>query len=512
MRICVIVPSQAALIQAGVRIRYERLQSHLSTLGITLSIQVLDQRLDKPAADFDIFVFSKCYDIRAQILAKALSAAGKFVGADYFDDYFSQTSDSRFEKQRQSLRLMSRLCDFSLCSTPRMLNALSAHGQFRAVHVLNDPYNVLDQHELASCLSQKMDSAHQRSMVEIAWFGMGDNPFFSVGLDDLAAMGDALNRIHGVRSHLTILTNTRALNVARLEMLRRLSVEFTIEEWTEKCERDLLERCFACFLPVNGQQFSIAKSLNRAVTALSAGVQVLSAGYPLYRAFEAFIYRSPSRLIADFEKKSMSLNAGNAQQLIAVLMQEASPVIEAERLAKFLSSVLEHGASARLQSAETKPQAVLHGKRSAQHNHKPVQKLGHFSIGTPFSSRGLNYDIQFIQSAGRNGLDVLIGAKALSHLVPEKHALLSDGTLQTGRPVKVLRSLKMPYFSQGDVVLEGRLNTLSSYQRLMLSLRAKTQELFPGVEVMPSEDEPSLLAAGHQGFSDESAVCATGAA
>ena len=73
-------------------------------------------------------------------------------------------------------------------------------------------------------------------------------------------------------------------------------------------EAKVLEKTDIAFLPVNYQNFSLAKSPNRALTALVHGCQVLSPGYNLYQDLNDFIYTSGRSLASDIIKQSYVFN------------------------------------------------------------------------------------------------------------------------------------------------------------------------------------------------------------
>ena len=70
MRICVIVPSQGYLAQAGTRIRYNRLRDSLAALGSSLETAIIGDFRNKARLDHDVH------------------------------DYFSQEGDSRCRARR----------------------------------------------------------------------------------------------------------------------------------------------------------------------------------------------------------------------------------------------------------------------------------------------------------------------------------------------------------------------------------------------------------------------------
>ena len=192
MKISVFVPSEGYLDTAGVRIRYDRMRAPLAELGWTLQIVPIDDAPPPSEDDSRVYLFSKCQDARALVLATAAEEAGIATGVDLFDDYFSQELDSRFATQRLWLRSMARQASFFLCSTPRMLDVGNGYFGCRAGHLLPDTHEQFDADRVERELDSKIRKAQRERKIPVLWFGMADNPNFPVGLHDLAAFGEAL--------------------------------------------------------------------------------------------------------------------------------------------------------------------------------------------------------------------------------------------------------------------------------------------------------------------------------
>lgn len=427
MKICVLAPSASYLVSAGVRVRYRRIEGPLSELGHELSVV--------PIADFkrpqdfkhDVYIVSKCYDARALVAARLIAARGAALGVDLFDDYFSQISDSRFTWRREWLTALLASADFILCSTPAMRAIAQRIAPNHPAHILNDPYGQLDQRTVAAALAGKLERLHQTRTLRLGWFGVGDNPYFSVGLADLAAFGGELARLRTNRFdvRLEILTNRRAVTADALAALRRIALPFELDDWSEQREAMLLERCTACFLPVNAQSFSVAKSLNRAVTALTGGTQVLSAGYPLYESLGDFIYRDAGQLLADLEARRPLLRPETLEPFAHLMESYASPTAEAHKLSAFLQK------SSQRPTTEMSHLAVVHGPHSTRDAHLFVQSMGGLSVASPFAKQQLPYDLRFVLRPNGPGIDLLIASdkrrklspKFAAHLVPDSNFL-----------------------------------------------------------------------------------------
>jgi hypothetical protein len=335
MRIIVIVPSKAHKQTAGVRIRYDR----LSAAGVPIKVEAYDDLAADIFFDGDVYIFSKTYSAEAGVAARKLREMGKVVGIDLFDDYFSQLYDSRLQWSRDWLRRFGGVFDFALCSTEVIRQVAEIYMPNKPLLVLPDPFPKIDVHKMASMLVRKLSRAHQTRAIPVAWFGIGSNPYFSVGISDLAAYSSAFAELeHGSFSvNLTVLTDRLSLTANNLARLSKLPVQYKIKPWSLEAEEQVLADSLVSFIPVNGQSFSRAKSLNRALSAISAGTQVLSSGYPLYSMLDSIIYRSASALLSDIELGECRIRGGNIEEVERLIRSVSSLSETASEVLAFLN-------------------------------------------------------------------------------------------------------------------------------------------------------------------------------
>lgn len=413
MNVIVLIPSHTHSESAGLRIRYGRLAEALSRLGIRLALTAIES-FDPLKADCNVVILSKCYDARGLLVEALLSQRGIPVGLDLFDDYFSQAKDSRLGRFRSWLSQALRLADFAVCSTPAMASVTSRYRSDIPVHILNDPAPAFDQLALAEGLSRKIAVAKSEGILRVCWFGIGDNPFFPVGLSDLFAFSSDLRALASaeIPVELTILTNRRALNAEGLSMIARLPLAATIKEWSIKCEADVLGRSMLCYLPVNGQLFSAAKSLNRALTALSSGCQVLSAGYPIYSAVEQFIYRDAGTFLDDFSRGFFKLSPATVGSLVRKIDEVGSIDEESTRLANFLAEITSNTTE---QEARRGTIYLINGYSTSASAHALVKAAGGLSIGTPFCTAPLDFDV-IVKLSARGEQAIFVSERARSRL------------------------------------------------------------------------------------------------
>lgn len=393
MKIQVLVRSPEWLHSAGARIRYRRLQPEFARLGCTLAIDPLSRIIEGLKLNADVYIFSKCNDAAALMLADMLREAGALVGFDLFDDYISNSSSLTFG-QRDFHRSLVGKVDFLLCSTPRMAAAALAVDPSIPAHVLNDPFESINYERIAQLLQAKAHKARQTGRIDILWFGQGANPIFPVGISDLAGFSDALRPLAtaGLDVRVKVLTNSAALDMEGLTALRRLPYPTDVHEWSIAAEATSLDQATLAFLPVNYQSFSTAKSLNRAITALTHGTQLLAAGYPLYSALDSLIYSDAAEFVADFQSGSFRMRASSLPALCEHFASVADPAQEAARFLSFLEAL--PAELVRVDINERQPRAVLHGASSSPAVHTLARSLGWLSLGSPLTQRPLPFSAQ----------------------------------------------------------------------------------------------------------------------
>ncbi|MBJ3777375.1 hypothetical protein [Acuticoccus mangrovi] len=377
MRIAIVTPSAAFAESAGARIRYRRM-IEAAAEGVTIELVPID-RIDRTA---DAYLFSKTYQMAAPAIAYGLAAAGKRVALDVFDDYFSERGDVRLQRFHRWFADMSRAVHRVAVSTPAMKARLDPRLVVPAT-VIDDPAPTLDPDGLAARLAEKA-ARLVPGQLNLLWFGIAANPYFAAGLGDLAAFAHALSgeasEADGGRHHLTILTNPHGASEATLAALAAAPVDVTWRSWSEAAEAAALAEADVAVLPVNAGAFSTAKSLNRAVTALAAGTQVLSLGAPLYRPLAPFLYRDLACLRLDAAAGVLRLRPGRVPRLADALARVASPRTAAARLVDLFSDI---------EPEPRPPHAVVLGDRLEQ-----PALLGASGALTVSAADGLSADIR----------------------------------------------------------------------------------------------------------------------
>lgn len=414
MKICIIAPNEEYLEQAGARIRYFRISEYIESSGVTFDVRSLDTIDLTKSLKYDIYIISKCYDARSIIFANQVKASDKILAVDLFDDYFSQKDDPRFSRLRQWLSELLPLCNFALCSTEVMKDVVNKFKPDLPVNILNDPAEHLDFELIKETLEKKRALLAETKTLKIGWFGIGDNPNFPVGLSDLSEASEDLIQLRSLNFKIKfeILTNKRSLTSDAMISLSKLPFEYSIELWREEREKQKLSEWLICIIPVNGQPFSFAKSLNRAVTALTSSTQILSIGYPLYEPLGDFIYRDVVDFIEDIENNApFKHSAYSIEKYKGKINEYANPKIESENFISFIRKI--YNSDKRVHNKEQSSFAVIHGKVSNIQSHKLAQRLGQLSVASPYCKLKLGFNIRLILDSESEKIKVLVCSKTL---------------------------------------------------------------------------------------------------
>ena len=266
---------------------------------------------------------------------------------------------------------------------------------------------------------------------------------------------------------------------------------------------------------MNAQNFSIVKSLNRAVTALTSGTQVLSAGYPLYDVLGDYIYADPAALIGDLDEENLLLSPSRVDAFQTLMHHWADPEHETVKFVDFLKQRLElpvaNSARASDLDAPASLVAALHGRKSTGAVHKFIQRMGGLSIATPFAPPNLNYDVRFQRDGLTGAIEILV-SETYAQAIPRKVAkILADPRVMIGKTyVQIIPQYEVLEDVHTVMKLHLEENGIFNFATYNLSMQAfygMAQQLFPGIQIFMSEQAQSpLYPIQGQSIRSESAV------
>jgi hypothetical protein len=269
-------------------------------------------------------------------------------------------------------------------------------------------------------------------------------------------------------------------------------VPFVIREWSKKREDEALSRCLVSFLPVNFQPFSIAKSLNRGLSALVGGTQLLTAGFPLYESLAEYVYDDAASLIDDLENSKLKLCSEKLGEFAEWVGERAAPAAEAQNLAKFFASKTK---SSPKEADDERHCAVLHGAKSTASINSFTQRLGCLSLASPLLPGGMRCDAHIGFFGNEPSLKLRVSEAALNHLPAELRvaAVWADPSLGKGPswevPLDQLES-DFPFESIRHPKLRSACAEAATNDETMKLTRMFFRALFPNFCIIESELDP----------------------
>jgi|694.fasta_scaffold23559_7 hypothetical protein len=370
----VIIPSKDSEQSAGVRIRYIRLKPYFKERGIDLYLEPITTLSAESIKGKDLLIISKVFNAESLNLMAHCNSQRILVGVDLFDDYFSDEGLAPFEYHREWLRHAALLSDFFICSTDNMKSVCSEYINKGCIHQINDTKDPLVSWNIGKrLLKEKAERRAKTKQLKIVWFGIGDNPYFEVGIRDLYAYSNSLLRMRGLVEEISfnILTNKRALDPNNLPLIAHLPIRTELSLWSESSETAALKEADIAFMPVSHQKFSVVKSNNRCMTALTYGCQVISTGFPLYEEFNDYIYQNSSQFLADIESNTFKLNEKSLEKLEEYCKSFLNPRHEVRNFSTFLNSLPRN-----MRCDKPRILIIVHFRTSVKHiNRKPANNV-----------------------------------------------------------------------------------------------------------------------------------------
>lgn len=502
MKLLVVVPSTESLKGAGVRIRYSRLIEPLAREGVRLLLKTVEQ-YSQILQQCDAVLISKLMDARATALAYACRQRGVLVGADLFDNYFSQQERTACRPQRRWLHQLKPHLDFAICSTEAMRDVVRQEAPDLPLHLLADGHGGrIDQLDLLRRSLREREARRQTTQdLSVIWFGMGDNPLFEVGLSDLEHHGEQLRSLEatGRKVHLRVLTNERALNDKGLQRLNRLPVSTTVEIWSEELETKRLLESDVAFLPVAKTEFSKVKSPNRGITALEHGCQVLTTDHSVYKVIEKFAYTNSTQLLKDLEAGHPKVSSSSLAELHNLMNEAANPAHEASRIRTFLVDM-----KRQRRPAKATGLAILNGIKPFQIKAEWCKRAGVFSVHSALGDCQDSKDLSFLlnpegeaillvsdglmeQSMRRGGGAALKGVPSSQHTDGRRSYKLMDLVQRTNIIAQPRHALAI------ELALSCRTTgeRLTLHSAVLDAVRKFLEELIPGIEVALNEEFPT---------------------
>lgn len=246
---------------------------------------------------YSAVVFSKKYSLHDYQLAKKLQANGTKIILDLCDNHFYNPEENEtLAKRTTNLRNMLNLCDILSVSTLTLKEIILEQCQFtKKIFVIDDapetqlPYTnsfwKRCYHIFLFLLYQKsLNKYISAGHTPIVWFGTHGQPHIPSGMEDLKLIQSDLEKTHRTSPIiLTVISNSKQKHDA---LFSKVSFPTLYIQWHPETFLSILHLQTIAVIPAQKNPFTLCKSNNRLVLAISNNLAVLASEIPSYKDFK----------------------------------------------------------------------------------------------------------------------------------------------------------------------------------------------------------------------------------
>ncbi|NEO57259.1 MAG: glycosyltransferase family 4 protein [Okeania sp. SIO3B5] len=409
---------------AGYTIRTKPITDALNNYGFSVKIIELSDFIanyQKLKPSYQMVVFSKLYNDLALLLAYDLKKSGKTLIFDLFDNYLTYSPTSLARGLQRRMATMVSLADGVIASSENMKEVVHRLGHQNVIHI-GDPIQANSNND---GFLKKWSSLNDKLI--FTWFGISGNPFYRAGLIDLI---ESVRRIANLfrqlepiyQCKLVICTNDNPEIVKVLEVMRSHSIPTYFQLWEPDSFEVLMSETHCVLIPTNNSPFVIAKTHNRASTALMSGCLVLVDDHPEYNKLLPYVYQNWSIFASDILNLKGEQIIGKLKKAQEFLISAYSTEKFASQLATFLGNELvksrENSNSNNSLDSNFLP-VFLVGKNSGGPKIKLARMLNYLCVGSKLIRPTLNYDIEFGISNYGDFLEITFNKKGIKDCLPK---------------------------------------------------------------------------------------------
>jgi hypothetical protein len=396
-------------------------------------------------SSYEIVVFSKLFNDLALLLASDLKKAGNILILDLFDNYLTYSPSSLARGLQRRMATLVSCADGVITSTENMKQIVQKLGYQNVVQI-SDPIQ-------PNLNGDKFLNKWYSSSPELifTWFGISGNPYYKAGLMDLI---ESVRRIANLfrqlepiyQCRLVICTNNNPEIVKVLEVMRSHSISTSFQLWEPDTFEILMSQTHCVLIPTNNTPFVMAKTHNRASTALMSGCLVLVDDHPEYNQLVPHVYKNWSTFASDlltFNKEQIINKLKKAQDfLIDLYATEKS----AKKLANFLRNELIKNTESINSNNSLESNLLpifMAGKDSGGPEIKLARKLNYLCVGSKLINPNLNYNVQFGISNKGCFLEIILDKNGIKHCLPNissKYDISKDNSLPISISIEALSS------------------------------------------------------------------------
>ena len=415
---------------AGYRLRIEPLAKALKNYSISpviISTDELVNYVKKIVVDAIAVIVSKPSDTETLLCIKYLLAHDVRVLADYFDNYLSW-SPSLYKRGipwqwLSVMKIVSGIC----VSTPFIAETVCKIG-LSEVCLVSDPS--VERLGGESFLSSNLHTKwHKPDQLELLWFGISNNPYYSVGIDDLISWERVISyisaRLSGVlHLRLTICTNRTPNIESAIVGLRSADINIRFVEWTEKNCEELLMDSHLVLLPSNLSGFSLSKTHNRCSDAIDFQCLVLSSPNGPYHDIPGAVYRDIDILCNDLTNLDPTHIANVINQSRSYLSETHAISEQAYNLAKFISKKNKSNSknNCPILLPLLLPPVLIVGSGSPIKAIKSSRNLGYISASAQDFNLSINFDILLRSVNADDAIVTFEISKNAKHIMEELYS------------------------------------------------------------------------------------------
>ena len=277
---------------ASTRLRCLRVMAALREQGLDAGLFAPEEAA--PA----VLVLNKRYDARSLARARAMQAVGTKLVLDLCDNHFYCCPPSPIWRQRADV-LRAAVSTVDAVTVPTIALADVVHAECPdapLVHVVGDPMepafipspgarwrHLVDELKLLR-LQHRLQRTRGEGALLLVWFGNHGSENAEGGMLDLLRIREPLRSMAARRGlSLTVISNSGDKFVA---LARELGIPCYYLPWTAGTFSRAAALHDIALLPIGINPFTVCKSNNRVVTALTHGLAVVADPIPSYREFE----------------------------------------------------------------------------------------------------------------------------------------------------------------------------------------------------------------------------------
>lgn len=246
-------------------------------------------------ADAGLVIFSKSLSPEAVAIAEQAAASRRPIIYDICDNVFEKPSrDEQDEGRKQRVRRMMELATVVTCGTRPLADLLAREVPVIAgkTEIVPDTLDEPTRGEPASLKdrirlwSLRRFLRRHAGALHLVWFGKCKKGY--AGIEHLDPMVRLLETLPLPRpATLTVISNRR-------KIYRRSASKWRIPKfylpWSLATFDTALRLHDVAIIPVDRNDYTVGKSINRPATALMAGLGVIADPIPAYEELEPFIY------------------------------------------------------------------------------------------------------------------------------------------------------------------------------------------------------------------------------